>query len=893
MLDDNWHKLREIFDVALGHKPEERQNYIVKVCGGDKTLLAEVESLLASLDSSESFMETPAVAKVADAFVSDGNKLEKDHCLGHYKIIKQLGTGGMGEVYLAKDQKLDRQVAVKILNEKFSNEESNLIRFIREAKAASALNHPNILVIHEIGEADGAHYIISEYVEGETLRAIYREKALQLSEVLDVSFQIAGALTAAHKAHLIHRDIKPENIMIRPDGYVKILDFGLAKLIEQKNRSFLGLEESTAIQNQTAKGLILGTVNYMSPEQAKGEDVDERTDIFSLGVMIYEMIAGTTPFAGDSMSETFANLINAEPQPLSRFSPNVPDELQHIVAKMLRKNKGERNRTMDGLLADLKDLRENLTFDEKLERSGSPGAHATEVLRATTGDANLQTAETQHSFSLAIKRHKPLAATVLMTLLVGAIGIGYYFFYAGKSASGADGKKSIAVLPLKPINATNRDEIYEIGIADSLIIKLSSMKGFIIRPLSATRKYVDVGQDAVAAGKEQQVDYVLASNYQLASGKIRVTAQLFNVASGLIEETYKGEKDAANIFAMQDAIASEVGDKLLARFATTSSSPAAKRGTTNEKAYRLFLLGMNLYDKRNLSESEKAVEIFEQALKLDPNYAQAWAGLAHAHRSVANMGGGKSHEEYQKSIEAINKALALNENLADAHSALCENKMYSEWDFAGAERECQRAIELDSNSALSHQIYARYLNTFGRFDESIAEVKTAIDLDPASPFNQRSYGVSLYFARRYSEADAQLKQVIIMNPNFASAYIWLWNSSEMQGNYSEAFEWFMKAQEIRKRDVETVQNFKTIFQISGWQGVLRERIRLNEETDGSFVELACLNAQIGNNEKAFEYLEKAYQRREWGIVNLQVEPRYDSLRSDPRFDELAKRVGLK
>lgn len=479
-----------------------------------------------------------------------------------------------------------------------------------------------------------------------------------------------------------------------------------------------------------------------------------------------------------------------------------------------------------------------------------------------------------------------VAAVIAVVLLIG------YFSVVRPPAAAI--KRSIAVLPFKPIEAASRNELYEMGIADSLINRLGSMKGFVVRPLSAMRKYADIEQDAIAAGKEQQVDYVLASNYQLADGKIRITAQLFNVASGQIEETYKGEKDAANIFAMQDAIAGDVGNILLARFALTSSGPAAKRGTTNEGAYRLYLQGIYLYDKRNWSDSQKSVELLEQAVKLDPNYALAWAGLAHAHRTVANFGASVDvHEGYRKSIEAIDKALALDENLSEAYSALCENRMYSEHDFDGAERACRRATELDPNSSLAHEIYSRYLNTRGRFDESIAESKTAIDLDPASLLNQRSYGITLYYARRFPEANTQLKRVITMDPNFYSAYIWLWRSFGMQGNYPEAFEWFVKAQEIRKKDAETIELFKKAYQISGWQGVLRERTRPTEEIVRGYEELACLNTQVGNDDKAFEYLEKAYQRREWGIVYLQVEPRYDSVRGDPRFDQLVKRVGLK
>ena len=330
------------------------------------------------------------------------------------------------------------------------------------------------------------------------------------------------------------------------------------------------------------------------------------------------------------------------------------------------------------------------------------------------------------------------------------------------------------------------------------------------------------------------------------------------------------------------------------KIAVTSSSPAAKRGTTNEEAYRLYLQGMYLYEKRNLADARKGVEVLAQAVRLDPNYARAWAGKAHVHRAVANHGRSTNiHEEYQKSIEAINKALALDENLADAHSALCDNKMYYEYDFAGAERECKRAIELDLNSSLAHQIYARYLNSRGRPDEAIAEIKTAIDIEPASLYHQRVYGTCLYFARRYEEAVTQFKRVAAMDENFSSTYTFLIPTLEMQGNYSEAFEWFMKLLALQKADEETVRAFQTAFQTSGWQGVLRERLKRFDQGDEAYFQGATYSAQAGNKDKAFEYLEKSYQRRELWMANLQVDPRLDVLRDDPRFDELVRRVGLK
>ncbi len=535
------------------------------------------------------------------------------------------------------------------------------------------------------------------------------------------------------------------------------------------------------------------------------------------------------------------------------------------------------------------ELKENKHAQLPLAKAGTNDA-TEDVSEFPSGISNKSIAE-KASAVIASSFSRPIAAFALLALLVGAIGLGYYFLYAGNLAVGD--KKSIAVLPLKPINTANRDEIYEVGIADSLIHRFSSMKGFVVRPLSATRKYADIAQDPLAAGREQQVDYVLASNYQLAGGKIKVTAQLINVASGQIEETYKSEKDAGDVFAMQDAIAGEVGNILLARFVTTSSSLTAKRGTINEEAYRLYLQAMYLYDKRTPADARKAVELLEQAIQLDSNFARAWAGKAHAHRALGNFGG-NTHEEYKKSIEAINKALALDENLADAHSALCENKYFYELDFDGAELECKRAIELDPHSSLAHQIYSRNLLPLGRFDESIAEIKIAIDLEPTSLFSQRNFGVSFYYARRFDEAASQFKRVIEMDPNFVAPYPFLINTLTLQGNEAEAFEWFLKWLAVQKTDDETVQIFKTAYQTSGWQGVGRERVkRFDESKIRTYFMEACMAAQAGDKDKALEYLEKSSQRREWGMGYLRIDPSLDVLRGDPRFDELVKRVGLK
>ena len=521
----------------------------------------------------------------------------------------------------------------------------------------------------------------------------------------------------------------------------------------------------------------------------------------------------------------------------------------------------------------------------------------TEAARAAGGQPDGQGAVAPTGAEAEVAANLPSPKTltalglVIVASLTGAICLGYYFFQSGKKEGG--NKKTIAVLPLKPINTANRDDIYEVGIADSLIIKLSSMSGLVVRPLSATRKYADITQDPIEAGKEQQVDYVLSSNYQLAGGKIRITSQLFNVANGQVEETYKSEKDAGDVFAMQDAVAGELGDKLSVRLVVKSDGPAVRRGTANEEAYRLYHQAMYLYDRRNRANAHKAVELLERAIQLDPKFARAWAGKAHVHRALANFSG-NTHEEYRKSMEAISRALELDKDLADAHSALCENKFFYERDFDGAELECKRAIELEPNSSLGHQVYSRNLMVQERFDESIAEIKTAIDLEPTSLFSQRNFGIAFYYARRYPEAVAQFKRVTEMDPTFEATYPWLINTLKLQGNEAEAFEWFVKWQGVQKADEEALQAYKAAYQRSGWRGVGLERVkRFDESKIRTYFMEACMAAQADNKNKALEYLETSYRRREWGMAYIRFEPALDVLRGDPRFDDLVRRVGLK
>src|SRR6266566_3468240 len=526
-------RIEEIFRAALDQRPDRVGVFLEIACEGDEHLRREVEALLASHRAAGSFIEDSAVG-LATKIIENGRvHLLAGQTVGHYKISKRIGAGGMGEVYLATDITAGRKAALKILPARFTGDAERLKRFRQEARAVVALNHPNILTVYEIGEDHAIHYIASELIEGERLRDRLARGRMGLNEAVDVAIQVASALVAAHEAGIVHRDIKPENIMLRPDGYVKVFDFGIAKLGEREVPATVSKDEALLLV-ETNLGSVLGTVRYMSPEQAYGTPIDKRTDIWSLGVVLYEMVAGHAPFTGETAKEAMHSILEKEPPPLGNYIKRVPAELQQIVSKALRKDRGERYQSAGEMLQALKNLRRKLESKAELEHSTAP---------------------------LWLRWIRSPIALVLV-LVVFALALALPFYRHRNLATSLPPQKSIAVLPAKAINSANRDEIYEIGIADSLILKLSSMKGFVVRPLSVMRKYAGVGQDPLAAGREQKADYVLASNYQLEGGKIRITAQLFNVTSGQIEETYKSEKDAADVFAMQDAIASEVGNVL-------------------------------------------------------------------------------------------------------------------------------------------------------------------------------------------------------------------------------------------------------------------------------------------------------------------------------------------
>ena len=880
MTSDRWQRAKEIFNSAVELSPDVREAYLAEACDGDLALHAEVEKLVNSYDTD--FMETNN-SEIGEA----GGRLE-GKTIGRYKVLQLLGVGGMGEVYLANDGQLGRKVAIKFLNERYESNASNVERFIQEAKAASALNHPNILTIHEIGETDGSHYIVSEYVDGHRLRTVMENDRPDLTRTLNIAVQIAEALSAAHSARIVHRDVKPENIVIRKDGYAKVLDFGLAKLLPEPS-SFIGLEDETVKQNQTAKGLILGTVNYMSPEQAKGEAIDARTDIFSLGVLIYEMITGRTPFTASSTSETFANLINRDPEPMSRYVSGVPDELQRIVSKMLRKDPDERYQTMKGLLVDLKLLRDNVTQETRLARTSSDrGDRATEVFPGTTDETPKTTVETQRQKSLWLRR---LALAGLPVLLIVILASGSIYFYTTrKPAIG-----SIAVLPFTNANADPDIEFLADGITDNIIQRLSQLPDLKVTAHTAVFRYKGKDIDPQAIANELGVEAVLTGRFVKRNDALTVSLELVNAKDNSHIWGQQYDRRFSDFLALQREIPADVSDNLRLQLSGESKERLTHSYTNDSEAYQLYLKGRYFLDQWETEKSKRAIEFFEEAIRKDPNYALAYAGLAEAYIWGPRVG--LSQEEtHRRAKEAATKALSIDPQLGEAHGALAKVILYENWDFAGAERELKKAIELNPSYAEGHHSYSHLLLNLGRFDESLAESNKLLELDPISETSIGHLAYHYLYARQYDQAIQQYERDRQLYPDTNPVnHLQLAQAYYQKGMIDKAVEHYIKGFEASGLEPEKVTALKGASARSGIIGLYKELIdqeKTKPQNEQDKVWLAELYARLGEKDQSFEWLEKAYAEHNDGLVRLKEELGFDNLRSDSRYADLLRRIGL-
>jgi serine/threonine protein kinase/Tfp pilus assembly protein PilF len=809
--------------------------------------------------------------------------------LGRYEILSQIGAGGMGEVYLAEDIRLHRKVALKILPENIAADKERLLRFEREAQAASALNHPNIITIHEIGEIEDQLFIATEFIEGETLREKIEENDLSVYESVRISEQIAAALSVAHQAHIIHRDIKPENIMIRRDGYVKILDFGLAKLVEKKSEIF-DAEAETRAQVNTKAGMIMGTVGYMSPEQARGKDIDERTDVWSLGVCLYEMLSGRQPFTGETTSDTIAAILTKEPLPLDE---NLPSELQRIVRKTLQKDANKRYQTTKDLLIDLEDVKEELKFQNKLERTSPPNREEakTQILNATTADVAHTTSSAEY-FVNEIKSNKGIFGIGLIFMLLSSIGLGYWFLFNRPSTSQIE---SIAVLPFVNEGGNADTEYLSDGMTETLISSLSQLPNLLVKARSSVFRYKGKDTDPQQIGKELNVQSVLNGRVVQRGQDLTLYIELVDAATEKVLWSENYNRKQADLISLQSEIARDVSSKLKTRLSGVEEQQVAKTYTANPEAYQLYLKGRYYLHQFSVDSYDKAVEHFNKAIEIDPAYALAYVGLAdtYAEASSALL---PPAEAMPKARKAAQKALEIDETLAEAHVSMALVIWWHDWNPSGAEREFKRSIELNPNYSLVHLYYGDFLSQQERFDESIAELKRAQELDPLSSDINSMMVRPYFFMRQYDNMLELARKAIEMDQHYSSAHRNLGAAFEQKGMYEEAITEFDKAIELGGRLPYLVAALGRAYAKSGKRG---EALKILEELEqpsrrfyASPVRIASIYAALGDKEQAFRWLEKAYQDRTDHLLWLRIDPDVDSLRSDPRFQDLLRRVGL-
>ena len=820
--------------------------------------------------------------------------------IGPYQILDLLGKGGMGEVYLAEDTRLGRKIALKLLRIDLTSDELRVLRFQQEARTASALNHPNILTIFDIGEVESTHFIATEFVKGQTLRDYMSAGPIDIQKAVELIIQVASALGAAHEVGVVHRDIKPENIMVRTDGLVKVLDFGIAKLTQRTatgGSSEMGLMPLV----NTEPGMIMGTPKYMSPEQVRALDVDERTDIFSLGVVLYEMIDGTAPFERRTVGDTIAAILQSEPPPMEPPETAVPAGLQEIVTKALLKERDERYQTMGELISDLRSIRKEI---ETAQESRSPmwtGDSPTIVTTSGKGIvetrkeiehrsrtiAATRTASSAEYIVSEIKQHKRGWVLVAALVLVAAVVVVYF-------ASGSSAIKSVAVLPFENASNDPNTEYLSDGISDSLINSLSRLGPQLkVIARSSSFKYNGKNVDLQEVAKALNVQAIVTGRVMVRGDQLLISAQLNDTRDKTQMWGDQYNRKATDLQTVQEEIARIISEKLRLRLTGAEEKLLTKHATQNEQAYELYLNGV-YYDRKGGNENKKkAFDKFNQAIAFDPDFALAYANAAVVYNILAENGVFDPAEATPKAKAAAQRALDLDDTLAEGHAAMALIKK-GEWDWTGAESEYKRSLELNPNLALAHGDYAVYLSNMGRHPEALSENKRAEELDPLSIKFRNREGVLLAAARRYDEAIREFQDLIKLQPDLEDTYIFLAYTYADKGMYAEAIANYQKFISIKGEDTSVPIYLGYAYAMSGKRNealALLERLKATKEYV-SPGELAILYAGLGNKEDAFAALDRAYNAHDPQMQYLKVEPHYDSLRSDPRFAELIRKVGF-
>ena len=854
-----WGLITDIYHATIARSPEERASFLGDECHGDASLRKQVEAMVRSHERSGDFIESPAFAVAPELLIDQTTGDLIGQLIGHYRIESLLGVGGMGEVYLARDEQLGRKVALKFLPERLTADETQLSRFKTEARAASALNHPNILTVYEIGAEEDRRFIATEFIEGITLRALLGRGPMNLHDALEIAVQVASALAAAHETGVVHRDIKPENIMLRPDGYAKVLDFGIAKLTEQQPESDSHDLGTTTLQTQP--GLLLGTAHYMSPEQTRGQMVDVRSDIWSLGVVIYEMVRGIQPFTGDTPSDCIASILTTEPQPLSDALPDAPVKVQAIVQKALRKNSHERYQTINEMLADLRNLKGDL--------AGSPPRRAGPILSK-------------------IKRHKRATLLALATAMLAAAAFAYHFYFPAPAP--LPNEKSIAVLPFTDLSQARDQEYFCDGISEEILDSLARTEGLRVVARTSSFSFKGRTMDVGAIAQKLGVRTILEGSVRRDGNRVRITAQLVSAANGshLWSETY--ERELQGVFAVQDEITRAIVDALKVKLAL--SLPA--REQHNTEAYDLYLQGLYFSNKSREADLRKALSFFQRALDKDPTFARAWTGIAKVWFWLCDAYV-KPLDAWPAVKEAALKAIALDDRDAEAYAYVAEANRLLDWDFAGADAELRRALQLDPNFAFGHLMLLHFNALQGQLEEALRQGMEGKKLDPLSPAISTVVSGFYLDTGRLDEALAEAERTQMLDPDYlypsfaygpAVAY-------REKGMFDKAIALYSKAQETTQLPSS---GLAITYVRMGRQVEARHILnQLIEKARTRYIaadSIAAVYVALGEKDEAFRWLERAYAEHSWGVPNIAVSHEFRPLRSDPRYADLLRRTGL-